>query len=458
MKKMISIIATLSLMFSTVIMAKAPVIHHPTERSPTLSNMLKDVLPVVVNITVHGNIPVLPSQLQKGKKPLPGQSRPGGRPFMPMRKFASNGSGIIVDAHNGYIVTNAHVVRYANVVIVTLNDGRMLKAKIIGVDPATDVAVIQVKDKYLKSIPFANSSKVEPGDFVAAIGNPFGIGQTVTSGVVSALHRSIGIEGPGGYEDFIQTDAPINPGNSGGALVDMHGRLVGINTAILAPLGGNIGIGFAIPSNMVKSVMNQLVKFHSVKRGMLGVMVQSLTPDLADAFAMKTVKGAIVTNIVPDSPADHAGLKTEDVIMTINGEPVKNAAQLRSTIGLLAVGNTAEMKIRRGNKYMMLTAVIESATKIKKQKHGSHFLQGVRLNNFFQLDMDNKELKGVIVLNVNDASDAWLAGLRRGDVILTANGKKIEDISILAHMADDNPDKLLLNVRRGMANLYLVIT
>lgn len=418
--------------------------------NPQLANMLQKIMPAVVNITAQGDAPMQSAPQGKSSKgPM--------SPYNPFQRFQAAGSGVIVDADNGFIVTNAHVIRHADVLIVSLVDGRKLKARKIGEDPATDVAVIQVYAKHLQSIPLANSNAVKVGDFVAAIGNPFGLHQTVTSGMVSALNRSVGIEGPLGYENFIQTDASINPGNSGGALIDIDGKLIGINTAILAPLGGNIGIGFAIPSNMVNNVANQLIKYGKVQRGMLGVMVQDLTPDLADAFKIPDAKGALVTQVTAGSPAEKVGLKAKDVVQTINNEPITNAAQLRSIVGTLPVGTKLNMVALRDKERMNFNAVIQDPPKSdltsKKQ-----LLSGVRLSNFVQLDPNIGSVKGVLVLQVDDSSNAWLAGLRPADVILTANEKPVIDIDNLSKLAGSSTDQLLLKVRRAEGMMYIVIT
>jgi len=459
MKILITTTSVLTLSVSVFCVAKpaAPVVPTITQQ-PSMSNMLSKVMPVVVNITVRGDVPMMPpteNNHQKGQQP--GEKEP--MPFMPNRKFESAGSGVVIDATNGYIVTNAHVIRNSNVLIVTLHDGRKIKANVVGLDPATDVAVIQAKDKYLKAIPIADSTKVRAGDFVAAIGNPFGLHQTVTSGVVSALNRSIGIEGPSGYENFIQTDASINPGNSGGALVNMSGELIGINTAILAPQGGNIGIGFAIPSNMMKAVVDQLIQYHKVNRGILGVMVQDLTPALADAFNMTESKGAVVTHVNEKSAAETAGLHEQDVITAINSEIIANAAHLRSIIGIAKVGDTLKLNVKRQNTDIKLTATIESLEKaIRATEVSQSFLSGVRLNNIDQIDTQNKEMRGVLVLEVTDTSNAWLAGLRPGDLILKANGEKADTIPQLTKLAKNNPKRLLLTVQRGLASVFVVIT
>lgn len=437
------------------VLAKAPIIA-PASNPPSMSGMLEKVMPVVVNITIRGSVPVPPSPQDSRKGPA---QPPTEEDLMPSRKFESAGSGVIVDADHGYIVTNAHVVRNSSVLIVTLNDGRKLKADVVGIDPPTDVAIIQVKDKYLKSIPLGDSSKLSPGDFVAAIGNPFGLQQTVTSGVISALNRSIGIEGPGGYENFIQTDASINPGNSGGALVNMKGELIGINTAILGPQGTSVGIGFAIPSNMVAHVMNQLIKFHKVNRGIVGVMVQSLTPALADALDMPNSSGALVTQVNKGSAAEKGGLQEQDVVIKIGDEIIHNADHMRSIVGTTKVDDTLKLVVNRKKTTLNLTIGIDTLeTAIKTMEKENSLLMGVRMNNIHQVDTQNQELQGVLVLEVNDTSNAWLAGLRPGDVILKANGDKTKEIKDIAKITQAKPNKLLLSIRRGLANIFVVIT
>src|SRR5580693_2469076 len=325
---------------------------------PTLSPIAKKVSPAVVNIATRGTIrdrgpqnPLLDDPFFRRFFDVPPDSGPRERPFQ------SAGSGVIFDAKAGYIVTNAHVVENASEITVTLQDGRDLKAEVVGSDEPSDVAVLKVKpDGTLVQIGLGDSAKVEVGDFVLAIGNPFGLQHTVTSGIISGLSRS-GIN-PDGYEDFIQTDASINPGNSGGALVNLRGELIGINTAILSRSGGNIGIGFAIPVNMAHSVMDQLIKYGSVKRGLLGVSMYTVTPDIAQSLGLANAQGALVSQVVDGSPAEKAGIHTGDVITSVNGLPVKSNSELRNTIGLLRVGDKVEIGLLRESKPLRLTAVI----------------------------------------------------------------------------------------------------
>src|ERR1700736_1038024 len=323
---------------------------------PTLAPMIKKVSPAVVNIATRGTIrergpqnPLLDHPFFRRFFDVPPDTGPRERPFQ------SAGSGVIVDAKSGYIVTNAHVVENANEITVTLQDGRDLKADVVGSDTPSDVAVLKVKPDGLSQIALGDSAKSEVGDFVVAIGNPFGLQHTVTSGIISGLSRS-GIN-PDGYEDFIQTDASINPGNSGGALVNLRGELIGINTAILSRSGGNIGIGFAIPVNMARSVMEQLIKYGSVKRGQLGVSMYTVTADIAHSLGLANAMGALVSQVVEGSPADKAGIRTGDVITSVNGQTVKSNSELRNTIGLLRVGDKIDIGLVRDGKPLRVTAV-----------------------------------------------------------------------------------------------------
>lgn len=320
---------------------------------PTLAPMLEKVTPAVVNIATESRVerawsPLLDDPFFRHFFNIPQKPRE--------ERIQSLGSGVIVDSRKGYVVTNHHVIDRADTITVILRDGRRLQAKVIGSDPETDVAVIQVKETDLSSLPLASSDALRVGDFVVAIGNPFGLGQTVTSGIVSALGRTgLGLQG---YEDFIQTDAPINVGNSGGALVNLRGELVGINTAILAPGGGSVGIGFAIPSNIVKRLMEQLVRYGEIQRGQLGVVIQDLTDDLAQAFGIHQNEGALIAQVMPDSAAERAGLKAGDVVLSINGKPVGGAGQLRNDVGLLRIGERIRLDVLRDGQRLTINATI----------------------------------------------------------------------------------------------------
>src|SRR5215468_2927786 len=328
---------------------------------PTLAPMIKKVSPAVVNIATRGTVrergpqnPLLDDPFFRRFFDVPPDNGPRERPFQ------SAGSGVIFDARNGYILTNAHVVENASEITVTLQDGRDVKAEVLGSDAPSDIAVLKVKPDGLTQIPLGDSARVEVGDFVVAIGNPFGLQHTVTSGIISGLSRS-GIN-PDGYEDFIQTDASINPGNSGGALVNLRGELIGINTAILSRSGGNIGIGFAIPVNMARSVMEQLIRFGSVKRGQLGVSMYTVTPDIAHSLGLSNAQGALVSQVVDGSPAEKAGIRTGDVITSVNGQPVKTNSELRNSIGLLRVGDKVEIGLLREGKAQHVTAIISDTS------------------------------------------------------------------------------------------------
>jgi Do/DeqQ family serine protease len=415
---------------------------------PTLAPMIRKVSPAVVNIATRGTIrergaqnPLLDDPFFRRFFDVPPDTGPRARPFQ------SAGSGVIFDARAGYIVTNAHVVENASEITVTLQDGRDVKAEILGSDTPSDVAVLKVKSDGLTQIPLGDSAKVEVGDFVVAIGNPFGLQHTVTSGIISGLSRS-GIN-PDGYEDFIQTDASINPGNSGGALVNLRGELIGINTAILSRSGGNIGIGFAIPVNMARSVMDQLIRYGSVKRGQLGVSMYTVTPDIAHSLGLPSVVGALVSQVVDGSPADRAGIRTGDVITAVNGQPVKSNSELRNTIGLLRVGDKVDIGLLRDGKPLRVTAVIADTTAELSGGPGSihKSFEGTVL-------VDAADAGGALVQSVEPGSAAAQAGLRAEDVIVGANRGRVSSVRELRERAK-GAAVLVLEVRRG-ATVLLV--
>ncbi len=408
-------------------------------RVPSLAPMLERVMPAVVNISTRTEIqlrehPLMRDPFFRHFFQVPEQSR--------KRQSHSLGSGVIIDRRRGYVLTNNHVIDKADEILVTMQDGRQLNASLVGTDPESDVAVIQIPAKALVEIPIADSDRLRVGDFVVAIGNPFGLGQTVTSGIVSALGRSgLGIEG---YEDFIQTDASINPGNSGGALVNLRGELIGINTAIIAPSGGNVGIGFAIPSNMAIRLKNSLVKHGEVKRGLLGVTVQDLTPELSQAFDIKTNNGAVISRIEADSPAETAGLEPGDVIVAINGRPVKNSASIRNAVGLLQIGDRVELKVIHKGKSISRVAIIG---KPKRELYGGRSihptLSGLELGR-----TQKNQVEGVLIEKIDGTSYAWRAGLRPGDIIVVANKYRIRSLDDLAKVVRGQRS-ILLNVQRG---------
>ncbi len=417
---------------------------------PTLAPMLERAIPAVVNIFTETRVAVRSNPLFDD----PFFRRFFNMPDQPReRKGESLGSGVVVDAANGYILTNHHVVEHAVEIAVNLADGRTLQAELVGSDPETDIAVIRVSEKGLSALPMADSDQLRVGDFAVAIGNPFGLGQTVTSGIISALGRSgLGIEG---YEDFIQTDASINPGNSGGALVNLRGELIGINTAILSKSGGNVGIGFAIPINMARQVMNQLVDHGSVERGQLGAQAQDLTPALAAAFGLEKSGGAVVTRIDKGSAAARAGLRIGDVITAINGRQVSNSADLRTRIGLLRVGEKVNIDIVRDGEPKRLGAEVRPPRISRIQGDKLHpRLRGTVLADIVEGMPLYGRVEGVMVLEANRA--ATRAGLRKGDVITQANRKKVSGLEQLrAHIKRSGP--LLLNVQRGDSALFLLL-
>ena len=421
---------------------------------PSLAPILEKVTPAVVNIATK-------NMVQQRENPL--LQDPFFRRFFQIpntprkRSTQSLGSGVIVDADKGLIITNHHVIDKADKITVTLRDGRSFNAKIVGNDPESDVTVIQIKADRLIDLHIANSDNLRVGDFVIAIGNPFGLGQTVTSGIVSALGRSgLGIEG---YEDFIQTDASINPGNSGGALINLRGELIGINTAIIAPSGGNVGIGFAIPSNMAINLKNQLVKFGKVRRGQLGISVQDLTPELAQAFNLMIKQGVIISQVATNSPAERAKLRPGDIVLSVNDKLTKNSAGLRNSLGLLSVGDKAILQILRDGEQQQATITIGKRKVISGDGARIHSrLDGVKLSNLSDDDQLYNIKHGIKVIEVVTNSKAWLSGLRKGDIITQANRTPVRNIFELIKVTKKLRSKsLLLNIQRNNSAFFLII-
>jgi serine protease Do len=425
---------------------------------PTLAPVLKNTMPAIVNVAVQG---ITPGTLPSPEEEENTQEKPPAGPQQP-RKFQSIGSGVIIDPKNGIIITNDHVIRNATLVTVTLNDGRRLKAKIIGGDSETDVAVLKIEAKNLKSLPIGDSDKIEVGDFVVAIGNPFGLNsfgnsQSATFGIVSAMKRSdLNIEG---IENFIQTDAAINPGNSGGALINVRGELVGINTAIISLYGGSVGIGFAIPINMAKDVAQQIIKFGSVHRGLMGIFVQHLTPELAQAMGYpEDFQGALIAQVNEGSPAEAAGLKAGDVIVQINDTKITQATQVKTTISLLRVGSTVKIKIKRNDKDITLNAMVTDIKKNEQKLQASNpFLYGLALRNFEQDSPLHGHVSGTQVVGASENSAGWRAGIRPGDIIISANKQPTPTTKELQSIALQKKHELLVQVLRGAGALYILI-
>jgi serine protease Do/serine protease DegQ len=415
---------------------------------PSLAPMLEQSMPAVVNISTSTNVRIQENPLMND----PVFRRFFNIPNNPKQQQKNSlGSGVIIDKEQGYVLTNNHVIDKADKITVTLSDGRQLNAKLLGTDPEADVAVIQIPADNLTALKIADSKQLKVGDFVVAIGNPFGLGQTVTSGIVSALGRSgLGIEG---YEDFIQTDASINPGNSGGALVNLRGEFVGMNTAILAPSGGNVGIGFAIPSNMAVRLMESLVQHGEVRRGLLGVTTQDLTPDLVKAFALKSQHGAVVSRVEAGSPAEKAGLEPGDIILGINGQDVKGgSAQIRNAIGLLQIGDTASLEIMRGEERKSLQATIGKPKRPQLAGDKLHpTLSGATLGV-----TSKEQVEGILIEKVEQNSPAWKTGLRPGDVIVTANRYRVRNLDEIKQVVDPR-SPLLVNLQRGGESFFVVL-
>ena len=421
------------------------------QKVPTLAPMIKEVSPSVVNIAIKGSVEVATNPFFED----PFFRRFFNVPDQPQRRqFQSAGSGVIVDAKNGYILTNAHVVANAEEIEVTLLDDRTLGAKVIGADAGSDIAVIQVEPDQLEQIPLGNSDKLEVGDFVVAIGNPFGFSNTVTSGIVSALGRS-GLNRDA-YEDFIQTDAPINPGNSGGALITLTGELIGINSAIISNSGGNLGIGFAIPINMAQTIMDQIIEFGEVRRGLLGVNIYTLTPALAEAYGLDIEQGALVAQVMPGSAAEQAGIEAGDVIVELDGVTVDDAGELRNTIGLMRIGDEVKVEAIRDGKPKRFTAVLGGEAELQVDATVLPAgLQGAELTEL----PDSREyrgIKGVLVASVEPGSAAARRGLQGGDIVTKVNRARIDSVEAFSE-AVANVDSLVLTIRRGTAQLLLIL-
>lgn len=423
---------------------------------PSLAPMIEKVRPAVVSIAVEGKREGARDARQRD---IPeefefffGPDMFGDRQGAP-RQFRGEGSGVIINANKGYVVTNNHVIDKADKIIVKLDDGREFKAKLVGADPQSDVALLQLENpKNLTEVKIADSDKLRVGDFTVAIGNPFGLGQTVTSGIVSALGRSTG-NSDSGYESYIQTDAAVNRGNSGGPLINLQGELIGINTAIISPSGGNAGIAFAIPSNMANNLVQQIIEFGEVKRGLLGIKGSELNADLAKEFNIDAQQGAFISEVMADSAASKAGLKSGDVIIALNGQKIRSFAELRAKVATTGAGKEIELTYLRDGKEEKVKVTLQS-DKETKTTAGNLLpaLKGAELSNY-----NDKGFKGVEITKVEKGSIAERYEFKKGDVIVGVNRAKVENIGDLRKILDNKPSVVALNVVRDGANFYVIL-
>ncbi len=414
--------------------------------TPSLAPMLEKATPAVVNINVAGNREV------KQRLPDAFQQFFGQGELSRQQPFRGLGSGVIIDAAKGYVVTNSHVINQADEIQVTLKDGRTFEAKKIGEDPESDIALLQIKADNLVAIPVADSDNLRVGDYAIAIGNPFGLGQTVTSGIVSALGRGgLDIEK---YEDFIQTDAAINSGNSGGALVNLKGELIGINTAILGPNGGNIGIGFAIPSTMMQNLVNQIIEFGEVKRGVLGVEGSDLNAELAKNMNVKSSQGVFIGKVTPNSGAAKAGIKAGDIITSLNGKPIHSMSELRARVGTLGVGKSVKLGVLREDKQLELSVTLSAQDQAKVTAGNLHeMLAGAEFSNGKTIDGDN----GIQISSIAQGSPADRLGLQKGDVIVGVGRARTETINQLRDILSKANGVIALQVQRDDVLFYVLI-
>lgn len=415
---------------------------------PSLAPMLEKVLPAVVSVQVEGTA-VQSQRIPEELKKYFGDEAPDqqGQPFEGL------GSGVIIDAAKGYVLTNNHVISHADKISVQMNDGREFDAKLIGGDDQSDIALLQLQNPTgLTQIAIADSDKLRVGDFAVAVGNPFGLGQTATSGIISALGRSgLNLEG---LENFIQTDASINRGNSGGALLNLNGELIGINTAILAPGGGSVGIGFAIPSNMARTLAQQLIEFGEVKRGLLGIKGTEMSADIAKAFNLNVQRGAFVSEVLPNSGSAKAGVKSGDVIVSLNDKPLSSFAELRSRIATTEPGATVKLGILRDGKPLNLQVTLDKSTSSSASAEMiAPALQGATLSDGQLKD----GTKGITLDSVEKSSPAAQAGLHQDDVIIGVNRVRVQSIAEMRKVLESKPTVIALQIVRGNDTLYILL-
>ncbi|MGA0025320.1 MAG: Do family serine endopeptidase [Burkholderiales bacterium] len=421
---------------------------------PTLAPLVNQVTPAVVNISVITRAPMEDNPLFRD----PFFRRFFNLPDRPQRQEQAAGSGVIVDAARGYVLTNNHVIKDAEQVVVTLKDRRQFPAKLVGTDPGTDIAVLQISAPRLSALRIGDSDALQVGDYVMAIGNPFGIGQTVTSGIVSALGRSgLSVEG---YEDFIQTDASINPGNSGGALVNLRGELVGINTAIIGPAGGNVGIGFAVPSVMARAVMEQIVKFGEVRRGRLGIEMADVPPEAQQKLRLPSLDGALIARVQPGSPAERAGLRPGDVVTAVNGRVIRSSGELRARLGLTPVGDEVELNVvREGGARSVRVQIAPPQESADGEGVAVAQLPGLRVVEIERGSPLFQRLRGggVVVSAVDDGSRALQAGFRPGDIIYAVNRRRVQTLKEFLGRLRSAERGYAVSLLRGDFNLTIVV-
>jgi Do/DeqQ family serine protease len=464
MKRNLLLVATGMIVAIAVLAALRATAWQPRQSdTPTLAPLLERVTPAVVNIAVVSSAEETPNPLLEDpffRRFFEGPNAPA----LPRGPRQSIGSGVIIDGDEGLVVTNHHVVQDADSIIVTLSDRREFNAMLVGSDAGTDVALLRVMADHaaFADIPIGDSNAVAVGDYVVAIGNPFGLGQTATAGIVSAKGRSTHIESES-YEDFIQTDASINPGNSGGALVDINGRLLGVNTAILSGTGGNIGIGFAIPSNMVREVVDQLLEHGNVQRGRIGIGIQDVTPGLAQALELTTDRGALVTQVEPGSPAEQAGIEPGDVVVAIDEQPIDSSADLRNTVGLVRAGSPISITvIRDGERRTVRTTIapdVESAAAAARAADPASvsLLAGATIMDLPRDHPAYGRIKGVWVSAVAPGSVAARFGLRADDVITGVNREPVESVADLTAALNNAKPPIALQVHREGRALFLLV-
>jgi len=445
-----SLLITVALLSSTLLLTSSPSlaswpVNVNGQTMPSLAPMLDKATPAVVSIAVKGTHEVKQSVPDAFKFFFnnPRRNQPQQRPFRGL------GSGVIIDKDKGYIVTNNHVISEADEIIITLKDGRQIEAKKLGSDVDSDIALLQIDADNLTEINISDSDTLRVGDFAIAIGSPFGLGQTVTSGIVSALGRSgLNIEN---FEDFIQTDAAINSGNSGGALVNLRGELIGINTAILGPNGGNVGIGFAIPSNMMHNLVKQIIEYGEVRRGVLGVSGRSVDGAIAKAMELKSSQGGFIEQVMPDSAADIAGIKAGDVITKVNGKNVKTFSELRGKIGSIGAGKKVNLTIVRDGSEKVFSVKLKQSQATNIAAASIHrMLDGAKLEN-------NDDNNGVVINAVAEKSPAQRVGLVKGDIITGINRTHIKNIAQLRSYLKDKKGVFALSIMRGSNSIYLMI-